>query len=89
MLLLKLSDACFLDSPENGYINHETCEFVLNYILHCASEVEMNAIHVENKPILKDKDLVKLPKVMVKELIRSAKRTQELMADAVARRRII
>lgn len=68
MLLLKLSNACFIDSPENVDINHETSEFVLQYIFNCCSKAELDAIGLATKRSIKDKDIEKLPKAVQREI---------------------
>lgn len=62
MLLLKLSNACFIDGPENTDISHNTCEFVLQYIFKCASKAEIAEIGLATKGQLRQKDIEKLPK---------------------------
>ena len=68
MLLLKLSNACFIDSPENVDISHETCEFVLQYIFNCCSQAELELLGVALKRPIRDKDIDKLPKTVQKEI---------------------
>lgn len=68
MLLLKLSNACFIDSPENVDINHETSEFVLQYIFNCCSQAELDQLGLATKRSVKDKDLDKLPKTVQREI---------------------
>ena len=89
MLLLKLSDACFIDGPENGEISPETCEFVMQYLFECASDAECHALHEDHKPVIRRKDIIKLPKLVQKDIIASAKKAQAVMATAMQRRHVI
>jgi hypothetical protein len=67
MLLLKLSDACFIDD-DNTDINEETSEFVLQYIFNCCSGAELNEIGMAVKGPIKETDVDKLPMVVKKEI---------------------
>lgn len=78
MLLLKLSNACFLDSPENVNIHQRTCQFVLQYILNCASQRELDLILVSNKGQLREKDIDKLPKSVQKEIREAVKKRRTI-----------